>query len=261
MAIRTVVWNEFLHERENDTVRAVYPDGIHETIAAALREDPGLSVSTATLEEDEHGLPASRLAETDVLLWWGHKAHGQVSDAVVERVAERVFAGMGLIVLHSGHFSKIFRRLMGAPCALRWREAGEHERMWVINPGHPIARGIDRAIEIPQSEMYGEPFVVPEPLETVFVSWYAGGEVFRSGLTYARGAGRIFYFGSGHETYPIYHQAEVRTVLRNAVRWAYNPAPAWTDVGEAPNVPVEQAREPIVASGPSLHRAGQAGFR
>ena len=261
MTIRTVVWNEFLHERENEAVRALYPEGIHQTIADALATASDLTVSTATLGEPEHGLGEARLAETDVLLWWGHKAHAQVSDAVVERVAGRVFAGMGLIVLHSGHFSKIFRRLMGAPCALRWREAGERERLWVVAPNHPIARDIGPAIEIQQSEMYGEPFVVPEPLETVFISWFQGGEVFRSGLTYQRGAGRIFYFGSGHETYPIYHQPDVQTVLRNAVRWAYNPAPAWVDVAAAPNVPVEKAREPIEARGASLHRPGEAGFR
>ena len=124
MPVRAVVWNEFLHERENAAVREIYPDGIHATIAAALASDTDISVSTATLGEPEHGLPQSRLDETDVLLWWGHKAHPQVSDAVVERVAQRVFEGMGLIVLHSGHFSKLFKRLTGAPCSLRWREAG-----------------------------------------------------------------------------------------------------------------------------------------
>ncbi|MFD2238575.1 ThuA domain-containing protein [Aureimonas populi] len=261
MGIRTVVWNEFLHERENDVVRGLYPGGIHETIAAALRADAGLEVSTATLPEPEHGLPAERLGRTDVLLWWGHKAHGQVDDAVVERVAQRVFEGMGLIVLHSGHFSKIFKRLMGTPCSLRWREAGERERAWVVNPSHPIARGLGPAIEIANSEMYGEPFLVPEPLETVFLSWFEGGEVFRSGLTYQRGAGRIFYFEPGHETYPIYHDPDVQTVLRNAVRWAHNPAPAWVDVSDAPNVPYDKARETLEPKGASLHKAGEAGYR
>lgn len=260
MTIRTVVWNEFIHERENAAVRALYPEGIHAAIAAGLGTD-GLSVSTATLDQADHGLPQSRLDDTDVLLWWGHKAHPEVDDAVVERVAQRVFEGMGLIVLHSGHFSKIFKRLMGSPCSLRWREAGERERMWVVNPSHPIAQGLGPQIEIPNSEMYGEPFLVPEPLETVFISWYQGGEVFRSGLTYRRGAGNIFYFGSGHETYPIYHNPQVQTVLRNAVRWAYNPSPRWTDVANAPNRPIEQALEKIEARGASLHTAGQEGYR
>jgi trehalose utilization protein len=261
MPIKVTVWNEGLHERENEVVRGVYPDGIHAAIAAALRTEADLAVRTATLEEPEHGLPADVLAGTDVLLWWGHKAHGRVDDAVVERTVQRVWEGMGLIVLHSGHFSKIFKRLMGTPCSLRWREAGERERVWVINPSHPIAQGVGPMLTVENSEMYGEPFLVPEPHETVFVSWFQGGEVFRSGLTYQRGAGRIFYFGSGHETYPIYHDKAVQTVLRNAVRWAYNPAPAWTGVSDAPNRPVTDALEPIEARGGSLHQAGEAGFR
>jgi trehalose utilization protein len=168
---------------------------------------------------------------------------------------------MGLIVLHSEHFSKIFRRLMGTPCSLRWREAGERERLWVLNPSHPIAHGLGPCLDLPQSEMYGEPFLVPEPMETLFISWFEGGEVFRSGLTFQRGAGKIFYFGSGHETYPIYHDSQVQTVLRNAVRFVHNPAQAWTEVSAAPNVPVERAPERITPRGASLHRAGEEGFR
>ncbi len=261
MPIRTVVWNEFRHERENEVVREIYPDGIHRVIAEAISRDPDIDASTATLDEAENGLPQSRLEETDVLLWWGHKAHGAVSDDVVERVAQRVFEGMGLIVLHSGHFSKIFKRLMGTPCSLRWREAGERERLWVIDPKHPITRGIGPAIELANSEMYGEPFLVPEPAETLFVSWFEGGEVFRSGLTYKRGAGRIFYFEPGHETYPIYHDKAIQTVLRNAVHWAFNPAEPWKEVSEAPNVPTEQAREKLTQKGGSLHKPGEQGYR
>lgn len=261
MTIRTVVWNEFVHERENDAVRAIYPDGIHATIAAALMEEDGFDVSTATLDEAEHGLPQARLDATDVLLWWGHRAHAQVSDAVVDRVAERVFQGMGLIVLHSGHFSKVFKRLMGTPCSLRWRVAGERERLWVIDPAHPIAAGIGASIELPNAEMYGEPFLVPEPMETVFISWFEGGEVFRSGLTYRRGGGRIFYFRPGHETYPTYHDPKIRRVLRNAVRWAHNPMPAWRDVSAAPNVPMSDAPEPIAGTAPAFHEPDGEGRR
>jgi trehalose utilization protein len=259
--IRTVVWGENVHEQLDENVRALYPNGMHGAIAAALRQDASLDVSTATLQDAEHGLTEERLAETDVLLWWGHRAHGDVDDAVVERVQRRVWEGMGLLVLHSGHYSKIFKRLMGTPCSLKWREAGERERLWVINRAHPIARGLGEYIEIPNTEMYGEPFAVPEPMETVFVSWYEGGEVFRSGLTFQRGAGRIFYFSPGHETYPIYHHETVQQILRNAVNWAFNPGTAWPSITKAPNVPITEARERLVQKGARLHADGEEGFK
>lgn len=261
MTIRAIVWGENIHEQTNEVVRSIYPDGMHTVIAAALNVDPAIRATTATLQEAEHGLPAARLAETDVLLWWGHKDHGAVSDAVVERVARRVWEGMGLIVLHSGHFSKIFKRLMGTPCALKWREAGERERIWTVNPAHPIAAGLGEHFVLENEEMYGEAFSMPEPLETVFISWFAGGEVFRSGMTWRRGAGNIFYFRPGHETYPTYHDGTVQQVLRNAVTWAHNPLAPHLAVHEAPNVPVESALESIVERGPRLHKAGVAGYR
>jgi trehalose utilization protein len=261
MAIRAVVWGENIHERTNEIVARIYPEGMHTEIANALNADASIEATTATLQEPEHGLSEARLKNTDVILWWGHKDHGAVDDAIVERVARRVFEGMGLIVLHSGHFSKIFKRLMGTPCALKWREAGERERIWVINPGHPIAAGLDGSFVIEYEEMYGEQFSVPEPLETVFISWFQGGEVFRSGMTWRRGAGNIFYFRPGHETYPTYHDANVKKVLISAVKWAHNPAAALTGIHDAPNVPVDQAPEPIVERGPKLHQAGQAGYR
>jgi trehalose utilization protein len=261
MTIRAVVWNENVHETHNKVVGDLYPDGIHGAIAAALNTDAGITATTATMQEPEHGLTAARLAETDVLLWWGHAAHGDVDDAVVERVAEAVWGGMGLILLHSAHFSKIFKRLMGTPCNLTWREAGERERLWVTSRSHPIAAGIGDYFELENEEMYGEPFGVPEPLETVFVSWFAGGEVFRSGLTYKRGAGNVFYFRPGHETYPTYFDANVQTVLRNAVKWAHNSAARITAVNDAPNVPIEEALEKIEQRGLKLHADGEEGFR
>lgn len=261
MAIRALVWGENVHERTNEAVGALYPEGMHACIASALNAAEGVTATTATLQEPEHGLTVTRLAETDVLLWWGHAAHGEVDDGIVERVAEQVWAGMGLILLHSAHFSKIFKRLMGTPCNLSWREAGERERIWVTNPRHPIAQGLPPHFVLENEEMYGEPFGVPEPLETVFISWFQGGEVFRSGLTYRRGAGNIFYFRPGHETYPTYHDRTVQHVIANAVRWAHNPAARLADVTAAPNVPVEQAPEPIDMRGPSLHEPGDQGFR
>lgn len=257
--IRVTVWGENVHEQKNETVKKIYPEGMHAVIAAGLREDPGLEVRTATLQEPEHGLTQEVLAKTDVLTWWGHCAHGQVEDAVVERVQKRVLEGMGLLVLHSGHYSKIFKRLMGTTCSLTWREAGEKERLWVCNPGHPIVQGLGPYFEIPNTEMYGEPFGVPAADETLFISWFEGGEVFRSGLVYRRGNGKIFYFRPGHETYPIYYQEEVKLVLKNAVKWARPEGSTWKD--EAPNIPVERAPEKITAKGGKLHADGEEGFK
>ncbi len=217
--LRITVWNEFRHERSNSAVGRVYPDGIHEALAGPLRE-AGHAVRTATLDEPEHGLGGAVLDETDVLLWWGHQAHAEVRDQVVDRVQARVLAGMGLIALHSAHFSKIFKRLMGTSCDLKWRVADERERLWVVAPGHPIAAGLPERIELEPEEMYGEHFDIPAPEELVFVSWFQGGEVFRSGCCFRRGAGRIFYFRPGHETYPTYHRTLVHQVILNAVGWA-----------------------------------------
>jgi len=233
--INVIVWNEFVHEREHEAVRAVYPRGIHEALADFLKTDSRLSVGTATLDQPDHGLSEERLAACDVLLWWGHMAHDRVDDAVVDRVHKRVLEGMGLVVLHSGHYSKIFRRLMGTTCSLKWREAEEIERLWVIERSHPIAAGLGEYFEIPYEEMYGERFEIPAPDETVFVSWFEGGEVFRSGCCWTRGHGRIFYFRPGHESYPTYYQPEVQMVITNAVHWA-EPRVNIADV--CPNVPV-----------------------
>jgi trehalose utilization protein len=222
--IRVTVWGEYRHEKSSRRVAAIYPDGMHEAIAGHLRRSPDLLVRTARLDEPQHGLSEKSVRETDVLVWWGHLAHDEVRDKVVDRVVERVLAGMGLIVLHSGHFSRPFKRLMGTSCDLKWREADDREILWVTRPGHPILAGIDDHFVLEREEMYGEFFDVPEPQETLLVSSFTGGEVFRSGMTWTRGAGRIFYFRPGHETFPTYHNPNVLRVIGNAVRWA-TPTP------------------------------------
>ncbi|WP_199620552.1 ThuA domain-containing protein [Paenibacillus alkalitolerans] len=219
MTVRVTVWNENLHEKKNPKVAEIYPNGIHGAIADGLQGE-GVSVRTATLEQPEHGLTEAVLNDTDVLIWWGHIGHGDVNDEIVNRVHKRVLEGMGLIVLHSGHFSKIFKKLMGTTCDLKWREADDKERLWVVDPSHPIAEGLGEYFELPAEEMYGEHFDIPAPEELVFVSWFEGGEVFRSGCTFRRGQGKIFYFRPGHETYPTYFNQDVRKVIGNAVRWA-----------------------------------------
>ena len=219
---RVTVWNEYRQERSDPAVRAVYPDGIHAAIAEGLRE-AGFNVGTATLDDPDHGLTDEALAATDVLTWWGHAAHDEVDEAIVDRIQRRVLDGMGLIVLHSGHHSKIFRRLMGTTADLKWREAGERERIWVVDRSHPIAAGLGDSFVLDEEEMYGEPFDVPAPDQLVLISWFEGGEVFRSGCCYGRGRGRVFYFRPGHETHPTYFHPRVRQVIANAVRWAAGP--------------------------------------
>lgn len=209
------VWNEFRHEKESELVQKHYPEGIHEVIAKFLDGN----VTTATLDMPEHGLTDDVLNNTDVLIWWGHKAHEEVQDEIVEKVYKRVLEGMGFIALHSAHFSKVFKKLMGTGCDLKWREAGEKERIWIVNPAHPIAESLPEYFELEQEEMYGEHFDIPAPDELLFISWFQGGEVFRSGATFTRGNGKIFYFRPGHETYPTYHNEYVQQVIKNAVKW------------------------------------------
>jgi len=216
----------------------VYPNGLHAAIAAFLRAQ-GFDTRTATLDEPQHGLSDDVLAQTEVLIWWGHMAHQDVQDEIVNKVYQRVLEGMGLVVLHSAHFSKIFKKLMGTSCNLKWREAGEKERLWVVEPGHPIAEGLGEYFEIPHAEMYGERFDIPAPDTLVFISWFQGGEVFRSGCCYQRGKGKVFYFRPGHETYPIFYQAQVQRVITNAVRWAAPVAGPQVTFGHRPN-PIEK---------------------
>jgi trehalose utilization protein len=226
MPIRVTVWHEYRHEKKDPKVAEVYPRGIHEAIASHLRKSSDLQVRTATLDEPEHGLSDEVIQNTDVMTWWGHMAHNDVQDSIVEKVHRRVLAGMGLVVLHSGHFSKIFRRLMGTSCDLKWREElNEREILWVTRPGHAIVRGIDDHFIIPHEEMYGEFFDVPEPECVFLISSFTGGEVFRSGCIWTRGLGRIVYFRPGHESFPTYHDANVLRIIENAVKWA---APAFS---------------------------------
>ena len=220
--LRVTVWHEYRHELKHEAVRKIYPDGMHTVIANALRNLLGntVEVRTATLDQPEHGITDEVLASTDVMTWWGHMAHKDVEDTVAEKVHKRVLEGMGILFLHSAHYSKPFRRLMGTDCGLKWREAGELERLYVVNPAHEIVDGIPPHFDIPHEEMYGEFFDIPSPDELVMISWFEGGNVFRSCCTWTRGKGKVAYFRPGHETFPTYYQPEVQRVIANAVKWA-----------------------------------------
>ena len=223
--IRVTVWNENLHEQNNEAIAGLYPEGIHGAIADGLNEHLAINVYCTTLNEPEHGLTEAVLDQTDVLIWWSHLAHHQIDDKIAARVQEKVLDGMGLIMLHSTQGAKIFKLLLGTSGALKWREAGEKERIWVVEHGHPIANGLGEYFELEETEMYGEPFDIPAPDNLVFISWFAGGEVFRSGCCYYRGKGKVFYFRPGHETYPIYYDPNIKRVMANAVLWAKPTVP------------------------------------
>ena len=216
--MKVTVWNENEHEKVNPKVLEYYPGGLHGYISSFLKCDD-IEVRTATLDDEECGLTDEVLADTDVLVWWGHRAHGRVPEEVVDRVQKYVLSGMGLVVLHSGHHSKIFRRLMGTTCNLKWRD-NAHERIWTVKPNHPIAAGVPETFVLDPEEMYGESFDIPEPDEVVFMGWFNGGEVFRSGCTWTRGHGKIFYFQPGHETNPSFQNENVQLIIKNAVKWA-----------------------------------------
>ena len=235
--INVLIYNEFRHELDpNCRASVIYPDGMHAAIAEFLGKEEDIAVSTATLDTIREDITREKLRETDVILWWGHCHHGDVPDDIAEMVYEEVLNGMGAVFLHSAHKSKPFMKLMGTSCSLIWRESDDMERVWVSAPYHPIARGVDKYFELPGEETYGEPFGIPTPEETVFIGWFTGGEVFRSGCTWQRGNGKVFYFQPGHETYPTYFDPNVQTVIKNAVRWV-TPSYRVTDCMDCPNPP------------------------
>ena len=233
--INVTVWNEYRHEKSDEEVKKIYPDGIHNCVAGFLGKEKDIFVKTATLDQTEHGLTDELLDSTDVLIWWAHMHHDEVSDEIAKKVHDRVLRGMGFIALHSSHLAKPFLKLMGTSGSLKWRE-GDFERLWLVAPNHPIAEGVDEHIDLEHEEMYGERFDIPAPDELIFISWFRGGDVFRSGCCWNRGAGKVFYFRPGHETNPTYHLGQIQRIITNSVRWA---APKrMLDKLECPHVPV-----------------------
>jgi trehalose utilization protein len=245
MPVNVTIWNEYLHEKNEERIARVYPRGIHGAIEEELSADKSLVIKTATLEMPGHGLSEEILAGTDVLIWWGHQAHDRVSDEIAEMAARHVRLGMGLIVLHSGHYSKPFRKLMGTSCSLCWREIGESERIWIIEPSHPICQGLGAFFELEHEEMYGEVFDIPVPDELLMIGWFKGGEVFRSACVFKRGRGKIFYFQPGHEEFPTYRKPEVVRILLNAVHYL-KPLSRITSPGTVPASPCVDPAEPGV---------------
>ncbi len=245
--IKLTIWNENYHEKTNEYVHMLHPEGIHMTLAKGLA-DPEFLIRTATLDEPDQGLPDEVLDDTDVLIWWGHVRHKRVPDELAFKIVQRVNDGMGAIFLHSAHRSKPYRYLIGTGGDLRWREVGEHCNVWTATPSHPIAQGIPEVFRIDHEEMYGEPYGIPTPEDVVFISWFAGGDVFRSGVTFRRGSGKIFYFQPGHETFRSYEHPIVLKIIKNAVFWAADRTPAPLTTREIP-----ESVEPLDPATLELH--------
>ncbi len=239
--LNVLVWDE----NPRHAPKELYPENLRGAIADGLRELSGegeLTVTPIHLDEPDQGVPEGMLEAADVLVWWGHARHGEVEDALAERVKRQVHErGLGFICLHSGHYSKTFKAVLGATGDLKggWRESTDSEAIRVCAPWHPIAEGIED-FTLPNEEMYGAPFGVPSPLEVIFQSRFSvDGATFPSGLVWTvgegidpefqsgkgnahnqgEGKGRVFYFRPGHETYPTYYNDSVKRVILNAVRW------------------------------------------
>lgn len=220
--IRVTVWNEYVHEREYEGIAKVYPKGIHGCIADFLDTDEDITVRCATLDMEKQGISEEMLRNTDVLIWWAHARHEEITDENVRLIQEAVLGGMGLIALHSAHYSKIMKALMGTTMSLNWRN-NDSETLQCVKPLHPIADGVPAVIDIPREEMYSEWFDIPKPDDIVFEGTFSRGERFRSGVTFTRGYGKIFYFQPGHEEYPIYFMPGIQRIITNAVHWVYSP--------------------------------------
>ena len=217
--INVVIWNEFRHEKKEPAVAQIYPEGIHACIRDFLKEDDNLNITLAALDDPYQGLPDDLLNNTDVLFWWGHMSHGEVDDRLVEKIRNRVYEGkMGLIVLHSGHHSKVFKSIIGATGNLSWGR-DQKEIIWNIMPQHPIAAGIPDHFILQSEELYAEPFYIPQPDQLVFGGWYEDGHIFRSGCCFFRGVGKIFYFQPGHEYCRSFYNPYVQRIIKNAVQW------------------------------------------
>ena len=224
--INVLIFNEFKHEQSHERIKAHYPKGMHGALAEYLSKDPEINVECVTLFNEnielndlESIITDEKLANVDVIMWWGHAHHEKVPDVVAQRVQRAVLGGMGAVFLHSGHHSKPFKLLMGTTCNVDWRIGNDKCRVWVTDPSHPIVAGVDRFIELDGEEIYCEPFGIPEPEKLLFINWYEGGEVFRSGGLWRRGNGQIFYFQPGHEEYPTYYNEQILTVIKNGVKF------------------------------------------
>ena len=239
--IRVTVWNEFRHEKTKENVKALYPNGLHAVVGEFLSATGDMEVTLAALDDEAQGLPDEVLENTDVLVWWGHMAHKEVSDELVAKIQKRVYLGkLGFVGRHSAHHSKPFRAIVGTNGNLQWGR-NQREVVWNLMPSHPIAAGIPDHFIIEEEEMYSEPFYIPQPDALVFGSWFEDGNILRSGCCFIRGAGKVFWFQPGHETCKSFFNPYVRRIITNAVYWAVPSVDGQSVTDKCPHI-----TEPII---------------
>lgn len=224
------IFNEYHPNEHTGKAEKNYPGGIHIALKSIF-ESQEYDVVTATQEQACNGLTDEILDNTDVLLWWSKNWDNELLNSVADKVVSRIREGMGAVFLHSAKNSKPFLRLTGTTSAtapVSWKEPGESERLFVVSPAHPIAEGIPSGYVIPNEEPYCEYFDIPKPDDIVFLGGFGNGMCIRAGVTFTRGAGKIFFFQPGHDSFPVYNDKVIRRIILNAVNWAKpvaKPAP------------------------------------
>jgi len=278
--VKVVVWDE-----QQPAQKQAYSSFLGNSVAEHLGAQPGISVRSVNINDPGQGLAGGVLDDCQVLIWWGHVRHAEISAETGRSIVERIKDGkLSLVALHSAHWSTPFVEAMNertrldvvgkfhsegnerleitfvSPaqrymvpkadarvtpyvswrkfpdglakatvhlplcCFPAYRGDGKPSRVTLLKPDHPIAQGIPKEFEIPQTEMYDEPFHVPQPDEVILEERWAAGEWFRSGAVWKLGKGRVFYFRPGHETYPIYKQPIPLKIMTNSVRWLASAA-------------------------------------
>lgn len=216
-SVNALVWSEGTEPED------VYPRGVRGPIADYLSEETDIEARTRSIEDEDQGVSGDDLEWADVILWWGHLRHDDVTDETVDRIEEHVREnGVGFVSLHSAHYARPYKRLIGMSGDLGGHRLtdDESEYVEVCAPDHPIAEGVDD-FTLPEVEMFGEPYDIPEPETVVLHSEYSeGDEEFRSGVTFEFGEGRGFYLRPGHEEFEIYLDDNIQRIVTNATRWA-----------------------------------------
>ena len=269
--IRVLIWDE-----QQPKQKQAYDHYIGATLAKHLEKSNKFEIISTHIDAPQHGIDVATLDATDVIIWWGHVRHSEISISETKPIIDRIKDGkLSFIALHSAHWATPFMEAMNektreitekkfqvaseavkyvAPpgrvpphkssvltpfylaytrgrvtgevqvnlpncCFPAWRADGKPSLMRSVSMSHPIATGIPSSFKIAKTEMYSEPFHVPEPDTVIFEEYWDAGEWFRSGMVWNIGKGKVFYFRPGHETYPVFKEPIPLKVIENAVSY------------------------------------------